>query len=52
MRIGRINLKRLSMALAPHPSRLPRERELVTNHRPLVCGGQAVLDQINTNLLS
>ena len=30
MRIGRFNLRRLSVALAPHPSPLPKERELVT----------------------
>jgi hypothetical protein len=29
-RIGRFNVRRLSVALAPHPSPLPRERELVT----------------------
>jgi len=41
VRIRRFNLRRLSVALAPHPSPLPREREPVTMHQPLVCGGGA-----------
>jgi hypothetical protein len=34
-RIGRFNVRRLSVALAPHPDPLPRERELVTALAPL-----------------
>jgi ECF sigma factor len=34
MHIGRFNLRRPSVAPAPHPSPLPREREPVTMHRP------------------
>ena len=41
MRIGRFNLIRLSAAVAPHPSPLPRERELVIMYRLQVCCGGA-----------
>jgi len=44
MRIRRFDVRTLLVALAPHPSPLPREREPVTAHRPLLCrGGTHVL---------
>jgi len=41
MCIGRINLRRLSVALVSLKKQLPREREPGTMHRPLVCCGGA-----------